>query len=80
MTTPTPPKGPRFELKFELTVVYGEAELWPDGDMPASPTTEDVRKLVEAEGGPGGVLDSWCILESNKPDVRLEVRKIRTDE
>lgn len=73
MTTPTPPKGPRFELRFELTVVYGEAELWPDGDMPASPTTADVRKLVEAEGGPGGVLDSWCILESNKPDVKLEV-------
>ena len=49
----------RFQIIYIMDVTLDEDELWPDGDAPENPTADDVRELIEAEGGIVQVIDDW---------------------
>jgi hypothetical protein len=49
----------KFRITFTVDVFLGVDAIWPDGDAPENPTADDVRELIEDEGGIVRVIDDW---------------------
>lgn len=58
------------EVSIEFTVRLEKSDVWPDGDGPAVPTTQDVKALMEACGDCFSVLSEWNLM-MEKPLVTL---------
>lgn len=48
----------QFTLEFHGLVHLSIDEIWPDGDAPENPTTEDVLEVIESQG-----LNAYTLLE-----------------
>jgi hypothetical protein len=52
----------KFTLNVEYEVELNVSEIWPDGDAPTTPTTQDVAdRMVSAAHGPVQLLHDWMI-------------------
>lgn len=50
----------QFIIEFSGRAVLNEEEIWPDGDAPEEPNSEDVQEIVESEGlCARSILDEW---------------------
>lgn len=49
----------RFQIIFTVEATLDADQIWPDGDAPENPTADDVRGLIENEGGILQVIDDW---------------------
>lgn len=54
----------QFRFYIEKTILLNEDEIWPDGDGPENPTTEDVWEEVRKEGGTAKILDNWNLINN----------------
>ena len=52
----------KFEIQLDLDLTLSVEDIWPDGNAPEYPTIEDVRNLIEEEGGIEEVLREWNLL------------------
>ncbi|MCK4260344.1 MAG: hypothetical protein KAX49_15310 [Halanaerobiales bacterium] len=51
--------GERFEFSFGGSVALTKEEIWPDGNMPKKPTSEDVVKTIGKYNSIGRFLKDW---------------------
>lgn len=61
----------RFQIIFTVEATLDEDQIWPDGDAPENPTADDVREVIEAEGGILQVIDDWN-LAGYSPEYEVE--------
>lgn len=52
-----------FTLSLDITVDLDLDDLWPDGNAPENPTTDDVRELIRRDGGAHRVLNDWNLVD-----------------
>lgn len=61
-----------------FNIVYGEEvdltinEIWPDGDAPEDPTTEDVIKAIRESTTRHGFPDDWGLY----PNVEVDGKEV----
>lgn len=48
----------KFKILYELSSTLTEKQLWPDG-APENPTIENVKNLIQDNGGIIRVIDDW---------------------
>lgn len=52
-------------MKFNITIRLSESlstsQIWPDGDAPQNPTSDDVYKLLLRYHSLGEFLDAWSL-------------------
>jgi len=65
----------RFRLTVECDVVINSRHLWPDGNGPADPTVDDVKKLIEDCGGAYSVVRDWNL--DNELYIRVSDEDLR---
>lgn len=58
-----------FNVHIESDMALTVNEIWPDGDAPFNPTTEDVVRVMEAAGSKRSVLRDWELLQDVTVDV-----------
>jgi len=61
----------RFQIIYIVDATLDADALWPDGDAPENPTADDVRELIENEGGILRVIDEWN-LAGFSPDYEVD--------
>ena len=66
----------RFQITFTVEATLDADALWPDGDAPENPTADDVRELIENEGGILRVIDDWNLASPHAPHAGYEVDEI----
>lgn len=49
----------KFTIRARLSVTLTDDQIWPDGDKPENPTTEDVAARIDDDGGFANVLNDW---------------------
>ena len=63
-------KEKQFEISFNIGHIFTIGELWPDGDAPENPTTQDVLDLIKKDGGPNRIISDWNFdVECNVTEV-----------
>jgi len=55
----------RFQITFTVEATLDADQIWPDGDAPENPTADNVRELIENEGGILRVIDDWNLADSH---------------
>lgn len=53
----------KFTIAITGSVTLSKKDVWPDGDAPESPTTEDVLGVLQESGRIGEVLLDWNMEE-----------------
>jgi hypothetical protein len=66
----------RFQITFTVEATLDADALWPDGDAPENPTADDVRELIENEGGILRVIDDWNLASPHASHAGYEVDEI----
>lgn len=61
----------RFRISLRIDSELSVDELWPDGNAPEDPTTDDVRALVEEDGGIRRVLRDWNLIDGDCDDYSV---------
>lgn len=63
----------RFRISITCEVELDLDDLWPDGDAPDNPTEQDVRRLIDRDGGPIRILDDWNLWDDGGEIAVTEV-------
>lgn len=51
-----------FHVRFDADWTLDVEDIWPDGDAPANPTAEDVRRVIMECGGILRVMRDWDLV------------------
>lgn len=57
------PLPQRFSIEFDGGSVLSVEDIWPDGDAPENPTTQDVAVRIAESGWPERFLTEWNMAE-----------------
>lgn len=49
----------KFVIVYEIAANIEPSQLWPDGNGPGDPTSEDIKQEIENHGGVTRVIEKW---------------------
>jgi len=67
-----------FRLSYKLDVDLTEDDIWPDGDVPANPTVDDVYQVVEEAGGFVEIINDWNLVDLDEEEKVFTIKEVKS--